>query len=1011
MYFTDIFIRRPVLATVISLLIMLLGLRAFVELQVREYPELKNTEITISTVYPGADADLIKGFITTPIQQAIASAEGVDYITATSRQSLSQVKVKILLDFDPNVAMTEIMSKVAEVRNTLPEEAEAPVIQKSTGETTALMYMSFFSEDMSGGQITDYLTRVVQPKLETVEGVAKAMILGGKTFAMRVWLNPEKMAALGVTPMDVARALQNNSYLSAAGQTKGNLVSFNVTADTNLKSVGAYRQLVVKREGDSLIRLSEVASVELGAEDYDSSVIFSGQRAVFVGIYATPSANPLDVISRVRDTFPEVQKQLPSALQAKIVYDATEYIRNSIIEVVRTLAEAAGIVILVIFLFIGSVRAVFIPVVTIPLSMIGVGLFMLMMGYSINLLTLLAMVLAIGLVVDDAIVVVENINRHIEEGKPPLEAALQGAREIATPVMAMTLTLVAVYAPIGFMGGITGSLFKEFALTLAGAVLISGIVALTLSPMMCSKILSHHQGRFVHFVDRQFSRLRGRYQRGLHGALNYKPVTALLIITVLISCYFLYVGSQQELAPQEDQGFMLAQATGPQNATHDYMAHFSEQFNPIFKDLPETEDYFIVNGMESVNQTIAGLVLKPWSQRERNQSEIQPELQSKLDGVAGLQSAAFSLPSLPGSSGLPVQFVITTTAEYQVLFEVSQELLKKARDSGLFLFMDSDLKFDNLQIKINIDRSKAAELGLDMADIGNTLGLLLGGGYINRFNMEGRSYKVIPQVLQDYRADPRFLDDYRVRAADGSLIPLSTVVKISDAIQPSQLNQFQQLNSATISGVMTPGVPMGEALSFLQREAEQLLPKDYGVGYMGESRQFMQEGSALIYTFFFALIVIFLVLAAQFESFRDPLVVLFSVPMSLCGALIFINLGLASINIYTQVGLVTLIGLISKHGILMVEFANELQRRQGLLKREAIEEAASLRLRPILMTTGATVLGVTPLLLASGAGSVSRFHLGLTIATGMGIGTLFTLYVVPTMYMFLGQQHQREREV
>jgi len=1009
MSFTDIFIRRPVLATVISLLILLLGVRALMQLQVREYPEILDTEITITTAYPGASADLIQGFITTPIQQAIASAEGIDYITANSSQNVSQITVKVLLNYDPNKALMEVMNKAAEVRNALPAEAQEPVIQKASGGGSALMYLSFFSEAMNGGQITDYLTRVVQPKLETLDGVAKAELLGGKTFAMRVWLNPDKLAALGVTPAEVALALRSNSYLSAAGQTKGELVAFNITADTNLQTVEAYKQLVVKRTSGSLVRLSDLASIELGAESYDSSVIFSGQKAVFFGIYATPSANPLEVIDRVRAALPGIQGQLPSALQGKIVYDATEYIRSSIYEVIITLGEAALIVVLVIFLFIGSVRAVIIPVVTIPLSMIGVGLFMLFMGYSINLLTLLAMVLAIGLVVDDAIVVVENINRHIEEGKTPMEASLEGAREIAMPVVAMTITLAAVYAPIGFMGGLTGGLFKEFALTLAGAVLISGVIALTLSPMMCSKILSSHQGAMMQFVDRQFTRLKNRYQSLLHGALDYKPVTGLMIITILVSCYFLYMGAKQELAPPEDQGFLLMQASGPQNATHEYMTRYTDKFNDIFKKLPETGDYFIINGMGTPNVTISGQVMKPWTARSRSQMEVQPELQNQVNGISGLSTAVFSLPRLPGASGLPIQFVINTTNDYKMLYEVSQKLLEAVKKSGKFIFIDSDLKFDNRQISLMIDRSKAAELGVSMADIGNTLGILLGGGYTNRFNMEGRSYKVIPQVMQDFRRDPSLLQEYRIKTADGSLVPLSTVIKRGSEIQPNQLNQFQQLNSATLSGVMMPGVSTGEALAVLQSEAKKLLPQGYGVDYMGQSRQFMQEGNALLYAFLFAILIIFLVLAAQFESFRDPLVVLFSVPMSLCGALIFINLGFSSINIYTQVGLVTLIGLISKHGILMVEFANELQIKNGLNRRAAIEEAAGIRLRAILMTTGAMVLGVLPLLLADGPGAVSRFDIGLTIAAGMGIGTLFTLFVVPTMYLLLGQRHPQEQ--
>ena len=1011
MHFTDIFIRRPVLATVISLLILLLGLRSIQELQVRQYPKTEDTVITVTTAYPGANAELIKGFITTPIQQSIASAEGIDYLTASSTQGLSTIEAHIVLNFDPNKAMTQIMSKVAEVRNTLPVEAEAPVIKQTTGMSIHLMYLSFFSEQMGAEQITDYLTRVVQPKLSTIDGVSQAEILGAKTFAMRIWLDPSRLAALHVTPTDVADALRNNNFLAAVGQTKGQLVAVNIVADTDLKSAKEFRDIVIRRHGETLVRIGDVAKVELGAENYDASVVFNGQQAVFIGISTTPSANPLTVIQSVRDALPAIQAQLPPTLQAKVVYDGSKYISSSIKEVIKTIGEATVIVIVVIYLFLGVLRSVVIPVVTIPLSLIGVTFLMFALGYSLNLLTLLAMVLAIGLVVDDAIVVVENIHRHIEEGQAPLQAALLGAREIAAPVIAMTITLAAVYTPIGFMGGLTGALFKEFALSLAGAVFISGVIALTLSPMMCSRLLlpAAQQRGFGHFLDERFEALKRRYRDLLHGSLNYRPVTAVFIVVVLTSCYFLYATSRSELAPTEDQSVLFMSANAPQDATLNYVETYTRQFNHIFDAIPEKQDYFIVNGMGATNNVIAGLILKPWEERGRTQAQIQPIVQQGLSQVAGLKSVVFPLPSLPGSgSGLPVQFVISSTDSYRSIHRVSEQLADAARKSGLFVFTDTDLKFQSPRIDLNVDRSKAAALGIDMKDIGEALGTMLGGNYVNRFNLEGRSYKVIPQVLQPFRDNAQLINDYRIKTASGALIPLSTVVSIQRSIEPNKLNQFQQLNSATLQGVMRPGLSLGQGLEFLQQQAKRIFPSGYSVNYAGESRQFVQEGHALVYTFFFAVVVIFLVLAAQFESFRDPFIILISVPMSLCGALIFLSLGMASVNIYTQVGLVTLIGLISKHGILIVEFANQLQRKRGLSKRQAVEEAAAIRLRPVLMTTAATVLGVTPLLLASGAGAVSRFDIGLVIATGMMVGTAFTLFVVPAMYMFVARDHAQE---
>lgn len=1006
--FTDIFIKRPVLATVVSLLILFFGLRAIGALNLRQFPKLENTVITVTTSYPGANANIIQGFITTRIQQAMASSEGIDYLTAESTQGLSTVKAYIRLNFDPNTAFTSVMSKVAQVRGQLPRRSEPPVITKDTGQSIALMYISFSSDEMSPGQITDYLSRVVQPKLETVAGVSSAEILGANTFAMRIWLNPQKMASLDVTPDEVTRVIQTNNFLTSAGTTKGPLVAINVDAKTNLENVDTFKQMVIKKDNDTLIRMQDIAEVQLGSQNYDSKVIFNGKNATFMAIKTTPIANPLDVINKVRAILPGLQKNYPPTLKSKVVYDATDYIRASIHEVIRTIVEATLIVILVIYLFLGSFRSVIIPIVTIPLSLIGVCTFMLALGYSINLLTLLAMVLAIGLVVDDAIVVVENIHRHIEEGMSALDAAIQGAREIASPVISMTITLAAVYAPIGFMGGLTGALFKEFAFTLAGAVIISGIVALTLTPMMCSKLLiaNAKSNRLEHFLDDKFEKLKGFYERRLHDVLNYRAVTAVFAITVLLSCAFLYMNTQKQLAPDEDQSILFISATAPQYANIDYVTSFTKLFNGMFDSFPEKRDYFIINGMGTVNNIIAGLILKPWDQRKRSQAQLQPLLQNKLSQVAGLSAVSFPLPSLPGGqSGLPIQFVITSTTDYPLLYQASERLKKLANESGLFIFVDNSLKYNKPQVQMHINRSKAAILGINMSKVGTALGSALSGGYVNRFNLSGRSYEVIPQLLRRFRWNPKQLENIYIDTGDKQSIPLSTIVSLKQIVQPNSNAQFQQLNSATIQGMARPGVTMGDALGFLEKTADKILPRGMSYDYGGESRKFKTEGTKLVYTFFFSLIVIFLVLSAQFESFRDPFIILISVPMSICGALIPLFLGAATINIYTQVGLITLIGLISKHGILMVEFANKLQMNEGLSIRAAIEKAAAIRLRAVLMTTGAMIMGVLPLILASGAGAVSRFDIGIVIASGMAIGTLFTLFVVPTMYTFFAKVH------
>jgi multidrug efflux pump len=1004
MNFTDIFIKRPVLATVISLLILLFGLNSIMNMQVRQFPRMDNTVITVTTAYPGADANLIAGFITTPIEAAIASAEGIDYMSSSSTQGVSTITVNVKLNFDPQVAFTDIMSKVQQTLNLLPPEAQQPVIVKSSDTSTPLLYISLDSEDMTPEQITDYATRVVQPKIQTVDGVAKADILGAKTYSMRIFLNPVKLAAMNVAPSDLFQVLSSNNFLTAAGNSKGEYVAINVRANTNLNNEEEFKNLIVRTNGSSIIRLKDVAEVKLGSENYDSSVRFDGKKAVFLGMTPTPTANPLNVIQDVRDKFPEIQKQFPPSLVGTIVYDATDFIRASIEEVIMTIAEAAVIVIIVIFLFLGSIRSVLIPVVTIPLSLIGVCTLMMFLGYSINLLTLLAFVLAIGLVVDDAIVVVENIHRHIEEGKSPFDAAIIGAREIATPVIAMTITLAAVYAPIGFMQGLTGALFKEFAFTLACAVIISGIIALTLSPMMCSKVLTAelNSSKFVTYLDNFFNNLKKRYQDLLHRLLDTRVIFLIFAAVVLLMLPYLYTHTSKETAPEEDQGFFFVVGTAPQYATLNYIEAYTDHFAEIYRSFPEMAHFFTINQ----SAPMSGMVLKPWGDR-KSQFGMKEPLQKKLDQIPGLKTFAVIPPPLPGGGGgTPIQFVIKTTNDFQSLLDVSNQVVEKARKSGLFIFLDNTLRFNQPEILLNINRSKAADLGLDMKSIGSSLASSLSGGYVNFFDLKGRSYKVTPQLDRRYRLTTEQLGQVYLRTQSGSMVPLSTVVEPVANTQPNALSHFQQLNSATIQGVMRPGVTLGQGLDYLKEQANSVLPKGFEFDYGGQSRQFIQEGSSLIFAFFMAIIVIFLVLSAQYESFRDPLIILISVPMSICGALIPLNLGLASINIYTQVGLITLIGLISKHGILIVDFANHLQREKNLDRRAAVEESAGIRLRPILMTTSAMVFGVIPLLIASGAGAESRFDIGLVISSGLLIGTCFTLLVVPAMYTYLAADHR-----
>ncbi|MBN5270616.1 MexW/MexI family multidrug efflux RND transporter permease subunit [Serratia marcescens] len=1017
MTFTDLFVRRPVLALVVSTLILLFGALALSKLPIRQYPLLENSTITISTEYPGASSELMQGFVTQPIAQAVSSVEGVDYLSSSSVQGRSVVTVRMALNRDSTQALTEVMAKVNQVRYKLPEQAYDPVIERSAGEATAVAYVGFSSKTLSTPALSEYLTRVVEPMFTTIDGVAKVEVFGGQKMAMRLWLDSDRLAGRGLTAADVADAVRRNNYQAAPGKVKGQYVVANVRVNTDLTSVEEFRNLVVRNDGNGLVRLKDVGTVELGAAATETSALMDGEPAAFLGVFPTPTGNPLVIVDGIRHLMPAIDKMQPPGVKMALAFETARFIQASIDEVVHTLLEALVIVVAVIYLCLGSLRTVLIPVVTIPLSILGAAGLMLAFGFSVNLLTLLAMVLAIGLVVDDAIVVVENVHRHIEEGKTPLAAAMIGAREVAGPVIAMTLTLAAVYAPIGLMGGLTGALFREFALTLAGAVVVSGVVALTLSPVMSSLLLPAKQseGRVAHAAEWFFGGLTRRYARALDFSLRHRWLTGALALLVMISLPLLYLMPQRELAPTEDQAIVLTAIKAPQHANLNYVERFAYKLDEVYNRMPETESRWIINGSDGTASGIGGINLTLWQARQRSASAVQADLQRAVNDVEGTSIFAFQLPALPGSTGgLPVQMVLRTPQDYPQLYRTLEEVKQNARNSGLFMVVDSDLDYNNPLAEVHIDRAKANSLGIRMSDIGESLAVLVGENYLNRFGMDGRAYDVIPQSLREQRLTPQALARQYVRTQDNTLVPLSTVVSVAVKVEPNKLIQFNQQNAATLQAIPAPGVSMGEAVAFLERQANAL-PAEFSHDWQGDSRQYTQEGSALAFAFLAALVIIYLVLAAQYESLKDPLIILITVPLSICGALLPLALGYATMNIYTQVGLVTLIGLISKHGILMVEFANELQMHQGLTRRAAILQAAQIRLRPVLMTTGAMVFGLIPLLFASGAGAASRFGLGLVIVSGMLVGTLFTLFVLPTVYTLLARDHAvaspRQREL
>ncbi|EPV3839632.1 MexW/MexI family multidrug efflux RND transporter permease subunit [Morganella morganii] len=1007
MTFTDIFVRRPVLALVVSALIVLLGLFALSKLPVRQYPMLQSSAITITTSYPGASAELIQGFVTQPIAQSVSSVEGVDYLTSSSVQGQSTVTVRMELNRDPTTALAQAMAKVNQVRYKLPEQAYDPVIELSSGESTAVAYIGFSGGDIGLPALTDYLSRVVEPQFSAIEGVSKVQVFGGQTLAMRLWLDAERLAGRGLTAADVADAVRRNNYQAAPGKVKGEFVIANVYVNTDLTSVDEFRDMVIHSDGNGLVRLKDVATVELGAASAETSGLMNGESAIYLGLFSTPSGNPLVIVDGMKKLLPGIEKTLPPGVKAEMAFETARFIEASIDQVMQTLLEALAIVIAVIFLCLGSLRSVLIPVLAIPLSMLGAAIIMLAAGFSINLLTLLAMVLAIGLVVDDAIVVVENVHRHIEEGKSPVLAALIGAREVAGPVIAMTITLAAVYAPIGLMSGLTGALFREFALTLAGAVIVSGIVALTLSPVMSSFMLNagQNEGRMAAGAEYVFSSLAAGYGRLLNFLLDHRWITGLFAVAVCISLPLLYQQAQQELAPAEDQASILTAVKAPQHANLAYAERFNQRLHEVMMTLPESDSTWIINGTDGPSASFGGINLSDWSARTTSAAQVQQSLQQAVSEIEGSQIFVFQLPPLPGSAGgLPVQMVLRSPLGYPVLYQAMEDIKQQARASGLFMVVDSDLDYNNPVVQVKINREKANSLGIRMSDIGESLNLLVGENYINRFAMDGRSYDVIPQSTREQRLTPQALERQYVRTRDNQLIPLSAIVTISTTVEPNKLTQFDQQNAAVFQAIPAPGVTLGEAVNFLE-QAGQALPAGFSYDWQSDARQFKQEGNTLMFAFAAALIIIYLVLAAQYESLTDPLIILITVPLSVCGALLPLALGYATLNIYTQIGLVTLIGLISKHGILMVEFANELQMHEKLDRRQAIIRAAQIRLRPVLMTTAAMVIGLIPLLFASGAGANSRFGLGVVIVSGMMVGTLFTLFVLPAVYTRLARDH------
>lgn len=1013
MNFTDIFIRRPVFATVLSLILLLVGIRAYFSLTVREYPSISSSVVTVTVTYVGASASLMEGFVTTPIENAISGVDGIDYITSSSSNGQTKITIYFKLGYDLNKAITDISNKVSSVRWLLPKDIYDPVLDKQDPNANPTMYISFSSDRMSGEDLTDYLYRVVQPQMQILSGVGQAQVLSAHKYGMRVWLNPYAMAAHDITASDVLMGLNMGNLQSPSGVVKTNLQSYNVNTISDMATAEQFNNLVLLNHNGQLTKIRDVGRAELGSAITDVSVVVDGKDGVLVAITPQSNANPLDVSALINAYLQDLKKNLPNGMKFFLLEDSSKYIAESIHEVKKTIIEAVIFVIAVVFLFLGSMRVLLVPLVTIPLSIIGVFGIMLAMGYSLNTLTFLALVLAIGMVVDDAIVVSENIYRHISSGKKPLEAALAGASEIQFAIISMTLTLAAVYAPIGFMSGLTGALFKEFAFTLAAAVILSGFVALTLSPMMCSKIMTANvlNGKMAVLIDKTSHHMMLLYRRFLEFILTKRKIVLLIVAVVLSACYTLFHFLPSELAPAEDIGFIFVMMSGPSSANINYTEKYTSQLPAIYSSIPEVEHYGIVNGWFGASSAGSFVTLKPWGERARNVEEIIGGNIMKFLAIPGINAFPVNPFQLPGAASYhPVSVVLQVMGSYEDLNKQVQLIKNAIKANPLIMNVDTDLKLDKPQLDINIDRNKAGDMGISARDIANAISLGFSEAVQTHFSLFGRSYDVIPALDRQYRNQPSIINNLQLRTSSGDLVPLSNLVSIKESVGPNSLNHFQQMRSATVTADVMPGYTMGEALTFIDKQIRQIAP-NIKIDYSGQSRQFIQSSGAMGMTFGFAIIFIFLVLAAQFESFRAPLIVMFSVPLSTFGALLALLFIKGTLNIYSEIGIVTLVGLISKHGILMVEFANQLQE-QGRDFHTAIIEAASIRLRPILMTTAAMVLGALPLAFAHGAGAISRQQIGWTVVGGMLIGTIFTLFVVPAMYTYLAKdQHQNALKI
>lgn len=1014
MKFTDIFIRRPVLAISISLLIIILGLQAISKLAVREYPKMTTTVITVTTAYPGADANLIQAFVTSTLEESIAQADNIDYMSSSSAPNSSTITVKMKLNTDPAGALADVLAKVNAVRSELPSGIEAPSVASSSGGT-GIMYISFRSNKLDSSQVTDYINRVVKPQFFTIEGVAGVQVFGAAEYALRIWLDPQKMASQNLSAPTVMSALSANNVQTAAGNDNGYYVTYRNKVETTTKSVEQLGNLIVASRGDDLVRLRDIATIELNKESDNSRATANGADSVVLGINPTSSANPLTVAEKIRPLFENIKKQLPDSMETDILYDSTIAINSSIHEVIKTIVEATVIVLVVILMFIGSLRAILIPVLTIPISLIGVLMMLQSLDFSINLMTLLALILAIGLVVDDAIVVLENVDRHIKEGETPFRAAIIGTREIAVPVISMTIALIAVYSPMALMGGITGTLFKEFALTLAGAVFISGIVALTLSPMMSSKLLKSNAKPtwMEERVEHTLGKVNRIYEYMLDLVmLNRKSMLAFAVV-IFSTLPFLFNSLSSELTPNEDKGAFIAIGNAPSSVNVDYIQNAMQPYMKNVMETPEVSFGMSIAGAPNSNGSLNIITLKDWKERSRKQSAVMNEINAKAKSIPEVSVSAFNFPEIDtGEQGPPIAIVLKTAQDYKSLANTAEKFLSAMKDSGKFIYTDLDLTYDTAQMTISVDKEKAGTYGITMHQISNTLGSFLSGATITRVDVDGRAYKVISQVKRDDRLSPEAFKNYYLTASNGQSVPLSSLITMKLETQPTSLSRFSQLNSAQISAVPMPGSSTGDAVAWLQQYATDNLPQGYTFDFKSEARQLVQEGYALAVTFALAVIIIFLVLAIQFESIRDPMVIMISVPLAVSGALVSLNIlsffGIAgtTLNIYSQVGLITLVGLITKHGILMCEVAKEEQLNHGKTRIEAITHAAKVRLRPILMTTAAMVAGLIPLLYATGAGAVSRFSMGIVIVAGLSIGTIFTLFVLPVVYSYVATEHK-----